>query len=121
MRPTKDQIINFVDRQLEILQNGEYNCIILHILSHGNESGEFYASDGKKISFGDSELEVQDLASFDFSKTQIGLFSPGASISKEYAPKAAAAGCVNAPAFCLHLGSFHVSRWVLSNHSSLSM
>ncbi len=51
-------------------------------------------SAGKKISFGDTELEVQDLAVFDFSKTQIGLFSPGASISKEYAPKAAAQGCV---------------------------
>jgi aspartate-semialdehyde dehydrogenase len=37
---------------------------------------------------------VEDLASFDFSKVQIGLFSPGASVSAEYAPKAAAAGCV---------------------------
>jgi len=37
---------------------------------------------------------VQDLAEFDFSKVQIGLFSPGASVSAVYAPKAAAAGCV---------------------------
>lgn len=51
-------------------------------------------SAGKTIPFADQKLEVQDLASFDFSKTQIGLFSPGASISKEYAPKAAAQGCV---------------------------
>ncbi len=51
-------------------------------------------SAGKKVLFGDKELEVQDLASFDFSKTQVGLFSPGASISKEYAPKAAEQGCV---------------------------
>jgi len=51
-------------------------------------------SAGKKVSFGDAELEVQDLAEFDFSQTQIGLFSPGASVSKEYAPKAAAQGCV---------------------------
>jgi len=51
-------------------------------------------SAGKKVAFGNTELEVQDLASFDFSKTQIGLFSPGASVSKEYAPKAAAQGCV---------------------------
>ena len=49
---------------------------------------------GKKISFGSAELEVHDLSEFDFSKAQIGLFSPGASISKEYAPKAAAQGCV---------------------------
>jgi aspartate-semialdehyde dehydrogenase len=31
---------------------------------------------------------------FDFSKTQIGLFSAGASVSEKYAPIAAAAGCV---------------------------
>lgn len=49
---------------------------------------------GKKVTFGDIELVVEDLAEFDFSKAQIGLFSPGASISKEYAPKAAAQGCV---------------------------
>ena len=49
---------------------------------------------GKKVKFGDNELEVQDLASFDFSKTQVGLFSPGAKISKEFAPKAAEQGCV---------------------------
>jgi aspartate-semialdehyde dehydrogenase len=51
-------------------------------------------STGKKVAFGDALLKVQDLAEFDFSKTQIGLFSPGASISKEYAPIAAAQGCV---------------------------
>lgn len=39
-------------------------------------------------------MTVEDLETFDFSKTQIGLFSPGASISAIYAPKAAAAGCV---------------------------
>jgi len=37
---------------------------------------------------------VTDLAEFDFSQAQIGLFSAGGSISAEYAPKAAAAGCV---------------------------
>jgi len=51
-------------------------------------------SAGKKIEFNGSWVEVQDLEKFDFSQVQIGLFSPGASISKEYAPKAAAAGCV---------------------------
>lgn len=61
--------------------------------------GQVYAvassrSAGSKLPFGNRELVVQDLAEFDFSKVQIGLFSPGASISAEYAPKAAAAGCV---------------------------
>ena len=61
--------------------------------------GEVYAvassrSAGSRVKFGDRMLVVQDLASFDFAKVQIGLFSPGASVSAEYAPKAAAAGCV---------------------------
>lgn len=51
-------------------------------------------SAGKQIPFGDGMLTVENLADFDFSRTQIGLFSPGASVSAEYAPKAAAAGCV---------------------------
>jgi len=49
---------------------------------------------GKRIPFKGGSLKVQDLAEFDFSKVQIGLFSPGASVSAEYAPKAAAAGCI---------------------------
>ena len=49
---------------------------------------------GKKVLFGGQVLEVQDLVTFDFSKTQVGLFSPGANISKQFAPKAAAQGCV---------------------------
>jgi aspartate-semialdehyde dehydrogenase len=49
---------------------------------------------GKKVEFGDKLLTVQDLAEFDFSLAPIGLFSAGASISAEFAPKAAAAGCV---------------------------
>jgi aspartate-semialdehyde dehydrogenase len=49
---------------------------------------------GKKVGFGNKMLTVQDLAEFDFAQTPIGLFSAGASISAEFAPKAAAAGCV---------------------------
>jgi aspartate-semialdehyde dehydrogenase len=37
---------------------------------------------------------VLDVATFDFSKADIGLFSAGASVSAQYAPIAAAAGCV---------------------------
>lgn len=51
-------------------------------------------SAGKKVEFNGKWVEVQNLEQFDFSKVQIGLFSPGASISAVYAPKAAAAGCV---------------------------
>ena len=61
--------------------------------------GEVYAlaserSAGKSVSFGKRRLTVQNLAEFDFSKVSIGLFSAGGSISAEFAPKAAEAGCV---------------------------
>ena len=49
---------------------------------------------GKTVEFGNRELSVGDLAEFDFSRAQIGLFSAGGSISAEFAPKAAEAGCV---------------------------
>ncbi len=51
-------------------------------------------SAGKRVDFGKQQLKVQDLATFDFSQVQIGLFSPGASVSRIYAPIAARAGCV---------------------------
>ena len=52
-------------------------------------------SAGKKVSFGENDvLTVEDLETFDFSTCDIGLFSPGGKVSAEYAPKAAAAGCV---------------------------
>lgn len=49
---------------------------------------------GKRISFNKSTLSIEDLAEFDFSKAEIGLFSAGSSLSKEYAPKAVKAGCI---------------------------
>ena len=51
-------------------------------------------SAGKTIQFKGKNIRIENLADFDFSKVQIGLFSAGGSISAEYAPKAAAAGCV---------------------------
>lgn len=49
---------------------------------------------GKTVAFKKKHLDVLDLAEFDFSKADIALFSAGSSVSQEYAPKAAAAGCV---------------------------
>jgi len=49
---------------------------------------------GKRIPFNGGSLKVEDLATFDFSKANIGLFSAGASLSEKYGPIAAAAGCV---------------------------
>lgn len=52
-------------------------------------------SKGKEVSFGETEvLKVEDLEYFDFTKVDIGLFSPGAAVSKIHAPRAAKAGCV---------------------------
>jgi aspartate-semialdehyde dehydrogenase len=52
-------------------------------------------SAGGEISFGDKRvLRVQNLENFDFRGWDIGLFSPGASVSAVHAPRAAAAGCI---------------------------
>ena len=51
-------------------------------------------SAGSRIQFNGKSIVVQDLSTFDFSQAQIGLFSAGGSVSADYAPKAAAAGCV---------------------------
>jgi len=51
-------------------------------------------SAGSKIMFRGKAVTVQNLADFDFSQVQIGLFSAGGSISEAYAEKAGKAGCV---------------------------
>ena len=51
-------------------------------------------SAGSRVTFKGKQLTVQNLAEFDFSRTPVGLFSAGASVSEIYAPKAAQAGCV---------------------------
>jgi aspartate-semialdehyde dehydrogenase len=61
--------------------------------------GQLYAlaserSVGKTVQFGRQEVVCDDLATHDFSATDIALFSAGGSVSAEYAPRAAAAGCV---------------------------
>jgi aspartate-semialdehyde dehydrogenase len=51
-------------------------------------------SAGGEVKFGNREVVVQDLATFDPAGVDIALFSAGGSVSKEYAPKFAAAGTV---------------------------
>ena len=51
-------------------------------------------SAGKRVEFKNKQLVVEDLETFDFNKAQVGLFSPGASVSAIHAPRAAEAGCV---------------------------
>jgi len=92
-----------VSKKIDVAVVGATGAVgetMLDILHQRNfPVGKVYAlaserSAGKTVSFGNKSLIVEDLATFDFSKVQVGLFSPGASVSKIYAPKAAEAGCV---------------------------
>ena len=49
---------------------------------------------GTEVSFGDTTLTTNDLATFDFTGWDMALFAVGSEATKEYAPKAAATGCV---------------------------
>lgn len=51
-------------------------------------------SAGDNVKFGNRDVVVQDLATFDPTGIDIALFSAGGGISKEYGPKFAAAGAV---------------------------
>ena len=52
-------------------------------------------SKGSSIDFGENKsVLVGDLAEYDFSDTDIAIFSPGAKISSEFAPKAGKQGCI---------------------------
>ena len=46
------------------------------------------------MQFNGKSVQIRRLDAFDFSNTQIGLFSAGGSVSAEFAPKAAAQGCI---------------------------
>ncbi|WP_289040258.1 aspartate-semialdehyde dehydrogenase [uncultured Aliiroseovarius sp.] len=49
---------------------------------------------GTEVSFGDTTLTTKDLDTFDFTGWDMALFAVGSDATKQYAPKAAAAGCV---------------------------
>lgn len=75
------------EAMLEILEQRNFPIRNLYPLASSRSAG-------KTIRFNGKSLTIEDLAEFDFSKAQIGLFSAGGSVSAEYAPKAAAAGCI---------------------------
>ena len=72
---------------IQILEQRDFPIDNLYLLASSK-------SKGKKIEFKEKEILVEDLAEFDFTKANVGLFSPGGKISAEYAPKAAEAGCI---------------------------
>ena len=49
---------------------------------------------GTEVSFGDKTLKCRHLDTYDFSDTDICLMSAGGAVSKEWAPKVGAQGCV---------------------------
>jgi aspartate-semialdehyde dehydrogenase len=49
---------------------------------------------GKRVEFRGRHIPVLDVEKFDFARAQIGLFSAGGEVSRLYAPKAAAVGCI---------------------------
>ena len=72
---------------LEILESRDFPVDTLYPLASAR-------SVGKSVTFKGKRHTVQDLSEFDFSQTPIALFSAGGDISAEFAPIAAAAGCV---------------------------
>ena len=72
---------------LSILEQRDFPVAGLHVVASSRSAG-------KRIEFREEELVVEDLDSFDFSGIDIGLFSPGATVSNIHAPRAAAEGTV---------------------------
>jgi aspartate-semialdehyde dehydrogenase len=72
---------------LEILDQREFPAKQVHAVASSRSAGT-------TVEFGGEDLVVEDLDKFDFSGVDIGLFSPGGSVSKVHAPRAGEAGCV---------------------------
>ena len=75
------------EAMLEILQQRNFPVDKIYPLSSERSAG-------KSITFNGKSHVVTTLAEFDFNQVDIGLFSAGGSVSAEYAPVAARAGCV---------------------------
>ncbi|MEH6589762.1 MAG: aspartate-semialdehyde dehydrogenase [Halioglobus sp.] len=75
------------EAMISILEQRDFPVRNLYPLSSSRSAG-------KTIMFKGNTVRVTDLAEFDFSQVQIGLFSAGGSVSEKYAPIAAQAGCV---------------------------
>lgn len=75
------------EAMLSVLAERQFPVGKLHLLASERSAGE-------KIEYGARKVVVQDLATFDPTGVDIALFSAGGGVSKEYAPKFAAAGAV---------------------------
>lgn len=75
------------EAMLKILAERRFPIGKLHVLASERSAGG-------KVEYGARKLVIEDLATFDPAGVDIALFSAGGSVSKEYAPKFAAAGAV---------------------------
>nr|VFK44355.1 MAG: aspartate-semialdehyde dehydrogenase [Candidatus Kentron sp. TC] len=75
------------ETMISILAEREFSIGTLYPLAS-------HRSVGKRVEFRGQYLRIQDVAEFDFSTAQIGLFSAGAGVSAKYAPRAAEQGCI---------------------------
>src|ERR1700761_5754446 len=75
------------DTMMSILEERKFPVSELHPLASNR-------SLGKRVQFGGKSYPVGELDDFDWKRADIGLFSAGAGVSAEHAPKAVAAGCI---------------------------
>ena len=71
---------------LELLESDHFVDSKIHLIASNN-------SKGKEVSFRNSVHVVNSLEEFDFSEVDVVFFSAGTEVAKEYAAKAARAGC----------------------------
>lgn len=71
----------------ELLEQREFPLGELRLLASSRSAG-------KRVWFKDHYVRIEELDDFDFSDTQIALFSAGSSVSKKHAPRAAESGAV---------------------------
>ncbi len=71
---------------VQVLEERDFPVAELHALASNR-------SVGARVSFKGRSIAVRELVSFDFNGVDIALFCAAADVSREYAPKAVAAGC----------------------------
>jgi len=74
------------ETMIEVLEERAFPVSQLHALASER-------SLGRSVTFRGKSVPVRELAGFDFAQADLALFSAGAAISREYAPRAVAAGC----------------------------
>ena len=72
---------------MEVLAQRDFPVATLFPLASSRSAGE-------TVTFNGAALEVLDVNEFDWSQVELGFFSAGSQVSAQYAPQAAAAGCV---------------------------